>query len=453
MPKRKRVALSMDKKYEVLQMLDNDESYDTIAEKYGISSSAVGKIKARRKGIKEYVETRLLSTSSFTRRLNAQYLRDLERVLYHWCKRCKDKKIILTRQEIRGKALEFNEILNGDPNFKAGKNWFETFKKRCLIHQKDNSKDTTNTSDAEFRKFLQDEGYELKNVYNATYIPLMWKAVPKQISIFEESTASPQMYKDHVTIVLCANATGCHKLPVLVIGKTVETQSIEVFNRDGLTIIYEVNANAWMDINIFNEWFEKCFLKSVKERQLNNGRREATLLLLDNTHKYHHSKILDTKDEFVRVIHRSFDGILHIQPIDRGIIPCFKRMYRKELLETLIPIGLYYTMVDVIDNHNTLIMWDCCRMVRDAWSDVNNRILKRGWDVLLGRVSEPEVDLSLLREKDATAAQASLIRLRGYKCCDRDDVLKWFEIENKRNIFITIFTDEVVRNFKNNTLH
>jgi uncharacterized protein YerC len=49
MPKRKRVVLPMDKKYEILQMIEDGESFDTIAEKHGISSSAVGKIKEKKK--------------------------------------------------------------------------------------------------------------------------------------------------------------------------------------------------------------------------------------------------------------------------------------------------------------------------------------------------------------------------------------------------------------------
>jgi uncharacterized protein YerC len=49
MRKRKRVALPMDKKYEILQIIEDGESFDTLAEKHGISSSAVGKIKEKEK--------------------------------------------------------------------------------------------------------------------------------------------------------------------------------------------------------------------------------------------------------------------------------------------------------------------------------------------------------------------------------------------------------------------
>lgn len=90
------------------------------------------------------------------------------------------------------------------------------------------------------------------------------------------------MYKDYVTTLLCTNATGCHKLSVLIIGRIVETQGSYNLNTNASSTIYIGTTTAWMNSKIFNKWFEKYFLESVKERQRKNGRRENTLLIVDN---------------------------------------------------------------------------------------------------------------------------------------------------------------------------
>jgi hypothetical protein len=61
-----------------------------------------------------------------------------------------------------------------------------------------------------------------------------------------------------------------------------------------------------------------------------------------------------------------------MQPMDCGIIECFQRMYIKELVETLIPLPHSRTQNDVVSNHKDLIMWDCCRMIQDSWSYIEN---------------------------------------------------------------------------------
>ena len=48
-PKRKRVVLALEKKLEVIKMLDKAVSYTIISEKFGIGHSTVGDIKKTKK--------------------------------------------------------------------------------------------------------------------------------------------------------------------------------------------------------------------------------------------------------------------------------------------------------------------------------------------------------------------------------------------------------------------
>ena len=52
---------------------------------------------------------------------------------------------------------------------------------------------------------------------------------------------------------------------------------------DALHVIYKLQRNAWMNSEIFPEWFSKEFVPAVKRHQrLRNVRSPKALLLIDN---------------------------------------------------------------------------------------------------------------------------------------------------------------------------
>ena len=132
-----------------------------------------------------------------------------------------------------------------------------------------------------------------------------------------------------------------------------------------------------------------------------------------------------------------------IQPMDRGIIECFRRIYRKKLVETLMPLPNCNTKDDVVTNHNDLILWDCCRMIQDAWSNAKNVILIKAWGELLKYESEQDEDDITIMGKSIAECQ----------WCNRAGVKNWFEFDNINKMFMKVYIDEVIRDCKNNTLY
>lgn len=445
--------LSFVEKFIIIQMLEKGESKYAVARKCGISWVAVHNINARRKQIKKYCDLSI----RVIKRLPWLRILDLETALYQWYMRCTEKSIQLSASDILQKAEEFNENLSLDPDFKATYYWLQKFKERqgisCANEMKyllTPTKAASNNFKANFTKFLQKNEIKLQNIYNANYTAIMWKAVPKDTPIFfrAEWTGDEDMCEDHVTVFFCVNATGCHKLPVLIIGNIAEPQSSSILNTDGIPTIYKVNASAWMDNIIFNQWFEEYFIKSVKERQEKKGYREKTVLLLDNNKLLLNLNDLNEKDEFVKVISFPHDVSPEIQPINDEVIACFKRMYRKELVITLMLLPVWNTEENVIQTHKKLTLKDSCRMVHDAWSYVDDAILKRGWDILFGyETSYDEFTDTLI--KDIKETTAYLRTLSGCERCHEDFVFVWFKVENVHDIAMKVCTDEVLRSFGN----
>lgn len=445
--------LPFEKKYEIIQLLERGESKNDVARKYDIPWSIAHSLYVHRKQIKKYFDF----NKKIMKHLPLVRMLDLETAVWQWCNRCMEKNIELSGIDIRKKALEFNEILNLDPNFKASYQWLRKFKDRYNIPHMNimkyvmaTNKNALHNFRICFKKFLRENKVTLQNVYSVNYTEILWKAVPEETSIFDRAkwTGDQDMCEDHVITLFCANATGCHKLPVLIIGSIAEPQGSSILNTDGISTTYKVKANAWMDNIIFNQWFEEYFLKLVKERQEKNGRRQKTVLILDNNRLVHNLSDLSKKDKFVRVVSIPRDVSIDALPINNEVIACFKRMYRRELVVTLMLLPVWNTEEEVIQAHKKLTLWDSCRMIHDAWSHVDNEILLRGWNIFFGYNNNYNKFVHMLT-RDVEEITAYMRTLPGCERINGSCVLKWFKVENVRDIAMKISTNEVLESFGN----
>ncbi|CAG8642050.1 4212_t:CDS:2, partial [Rhizophagus irregularis] len=62
--------------------------------------------------------------------------------------------------------------------------------------------------------------------------------------------------KNCLSVLLCANSTGSHKFPSLIIGKSLNSRCFKNINKSALPITYCANSKAWMRSDIFIEWLQ-----------------------------------------------------------------------------------------------------------------------------------------------------------------------------------------------------
>ncbi|KAJ8957200.1 hypothetical protein NQ318_007762 [Aromia moschata] len=121
-------------------------------------------------------------------------------------------------------ALEFKTAKEASSN-----GWLAIFKKRheirCLNIK--GEKLSTNEDDADafrgrLKAFLENHGYKLDNIYNGDETSLFWKHFPTKNFVCRNETEAPgrKASKDCVTIQVCSNASGTHKIPLTIIGKS-----------------------------------------------------------------------------------------------------------------------------------------------------------------------------------------------------------------------------------------
>lgn len=105
-----------------------------------------------------------------------------------------------------------------------------------------------------FQSFITNHGYTLHNIYNANETGLNWKALPASAlaAKYESSVAGFKISTERITAMICANANGTHKLPILIIHKYKKPRCMQ--NIHIPQVVYKAQKNAWMDTTLFFDW-------------------------------------------------------------------------------------------------------------------------------------------------------------------------------------------------------
>ncbi|KFD66801.1 hypothetical protein M514_20945, partial [Trichuris suis] len=216
--------------------------------------------------------------------------------------------------------------INADPEFKASQGWLGNFKKchgrRAYdVHGEKLLADqcSSNGFREELKNFLIEGGYEDDFIYNADETGLNWKAlsIKSLIARWEECAPGCKRRKERVTMMLCANSSGTHRLLLFLVGKSKNPRS---FKNVKLPVRYSHQKQAWMNFHIFKEWFKGTFIPEAKKYQSSAGKTGEVLLLIDNAPAHPSVEYLDAVDEFVTVKFLPPNVTPLIQPMDQGVI-------------------------------------------------------------------------------------------------------------------------------------
>jgi len=98
--------------------------------------------------------------------------------------------------------------------------------------------------------------YDPSCVYNMDETGLFFYHLPRYTVLLPSkdvlTVRGKKKAKDWVTLVVCCNATGTEKIPIVMIGKAKEPACIA---GNSWPIPYLQKKNDWIDVPIFNKWF------------------------------------------------------------------------------------------------------------------------------------------------------------------------------------------------------
>ena len=161
-----------------------------------------------------------------------------------------------------------------DSEFTASKDWLWRFCKRHGIRElslRGEKLSADATAIDPFKRKLQEvmekEGLTLEQLYNCDETGLYYRMLPAKTlaSRYEKGAERMKKQKDRVTLMACSNATGNHKLPLVLIGKSANPRCFKNINKDALPVKYCAKKSAWMNSSIFSDWFINTFVPSVKK--------------------------------------------------------------------------------------------------------------------------------------------------------------------------------------------
>ncbi|XP_046142187.1 jerky protein homolog-like [Osmia bicornis bicornis] len=385
----KRVSLTMQQRLDVLKDLETS-SIGTVAAKYNVHYTTVRRIKQKAAVIGEFEDQD--SKAKRRQRVRRPKFEELEERLLKWFIERRTVGDYISDALLIEKATELKEEFGAPSQFKVNKGWLAKFKRRNNIRlvrvygeKASADEDGARKFVADFQTFMEDEEINPENVYNMDENALLWKALPLKtlVSATEKCVSGHKMKKERLTIGLCANATGTHKLMPFLIYKYKQPRALKHFMNQ-LPVVFRAQANAWMSKTLFLDWVDNCFKQSVRQYQLENGLCGKVVLIIDNcaSHKLPINYVQD--DHFI-IKYLAPNTTSLIQPMDQGIIAKFKRSFRHKLTQRLVT---YKSGAEQF--FKTYTIKDCIDIISEAWSEVTCSNIRNCWNKIILRTDKEE---------------------------------------------------------------
>lgn len=398
-------VLTLKDKVDILELLQKGFSVSGLARKYGVAKATVSSIKKKKREITNRVNNTLYGTGK-RKTLRASELPRMEKSLYKWFLHMRNKKMPVSGLMLKAKALEIHDqIKENDRGFNASDGWLQKFKQRFGVRLLKISGEKLSAQPQlvdPFKEKLRAKMEELSlcedQLYNADESGLYWKQLPDKtyVSSLEKSAPGAKMEKQRLTFMGCSNASGAHKLKLLVIGKSKNPRSFKNFT---CPVNYKFSKSAWMSCTIFYDWFHQCFVKEVTEFLTKKGLPVKALLLIDNAPSHPPESQLISDDGSICAMFLPPNVTSLIQPMDQNVFKITKLYYRNSLLALMAG-----KQTELLDSIKMLTIKDAINLLDSAWSRISQQILNKCWKNILNLVSEQDdpddnIPLSVLRER------------------------------------------------------
>jgi transposase len=365
--KRKRICLDISEKEVLIKKLHKGDSYEKLAHEYNVSVSTIRKL--QKKGVDEIKKYRHEYPSNVDRKvLRLSPLHEVEKALKIWYFQRKHQNINVSYTTLIEKAKHFHNLIYPKPNEKkyafSGSNGFiHNFGKRNGM--------TSATEDDKqliwfldnFRKTFLNGAYTKDQLYNASEAGLFHKSLPIRTvtSPNETSIVELKESKDRITIMPCANASGTHQLPLVIIGKAPIPPCYSGASSLDSKMYYISSKSAWMTRDIFTVWFHTEFVPQVKTFLRSKSLPEKAILFIDSCQA--HPQNLRDGDILVMFLPQNTSSL--IQPMNQGPIAAIKRKYRTQLVR-----NIRYNPSFLKQIH----MKEVILLLIKIWAEVNDRI-------------------------------------------------------------------------------
>ncbi|XP_055371988.1 tigger transposable element-derived protein 6-like [Condylostylus longicornis] len=290
-----------------------------------------------------------------TKRIRNGACFEVEQALLIWFNRIRESGGVISANMLMEKAKQFAIQMNKD--FNPSRGWLWRWQKRenilfKKIQGESNSADYENANN--YTETLLPNlisNYDAENIFNADETSLFFKALPTStLSKTKDPVKGFKSLKERLTLLFICNLTGDYK-KVIAIGKP---KNPRCFKNKILPIQYYSQNKAWMVGSIWED-----ILTSLEEEMEKNNRK--IILFVDNAGCHKTSRNFSN----INIQFLPLNTTSITQPLDQGIIRCFKVHYRQNILRKQIAaIEREETLAQFSKNIN---LFHALHMVKRAW--------------------------------------------------------------------------------------
>lgn len=202
--------------------------------------------------------------------------------------------------------------------------------------------------------------YRPEDVYNMDEAAFFYKALVRRSLTLNAAPALKQK-EARVTMVVAANATGTHKLPITIRGTAKRPRWLP---RKPAGVEYVGTSKGWMTTTVFYQWLEQ-----MEEQMAAAGRK--ILLLVDNapSHKNPVEELPHVRVEFLPP-----NTTAAIQPMDQGVIASLKAQIMNRQTETIMQ-----RFMDGEDAAHDIDLVEALGWCKEAWDGVTPTAIQHCW--------------------------------------------------------------------------
>ncbi|XP_018047148.1 PREDICTED: jerky protein homolog-like [Atta colombica] len=310
---------------------------------------------------------------------------------------------------VKMQAMKFWKMFGGESIFKASNGWLDKWKVRHKIRTDfTTGMSSLDSEGAEkyktiFLDIIKNEDLTPHQVFNCDATGLNYKQIPKKTyGDTNNELAGFKIKKKRVTIMICSNASGTLKLPLVLIGKDAKLCGFK-----SLTVrpvVYKSQKNTWLTSSLFEEWFKEQFVPQVQSFLKNMELPPKAVLFMDNRDGH----LENLWHDEIRVEFFPPNISLLIQPMDIGVLQNLKTLYRTSVMSFFIDqfnIGTNLSVAMKKLSIRNVIFW-----ITTAWNKVNKSTISESWKALW-----PDILQVLAPNDDIEIVDDVCYELRGYE--------------------------------------
>ncbi|KAF5383069.1 hypothetical protein D9615_004968 [Tricholomella constricta] len=290
-----------------------------------------------------------------------------------WVQKAMSDGLHVSGEILRQKWTWFADMkcIPKDERLELSDGWLAALKKRCGLrslkrHGEAGSADPNEIEHERqrLRDLIAKHKYQLNDIFNMDETGHFW-GMPPDRGLMDKQMSGVKADKKRLTYAFTANASGTEKFPPFIIGKAKQPRAFQKKTGADLGFYYRNNAKAWMTTVLYQEWIRDW------DAQLRLSGRKV-LLLQDNFSAHNPPDDLTN----IRVENFSPNLTAHVQPLDAGIIRCFKAHYRSRFMNRAI--DRYDSGVTPADIYSINIL-ESMRMADAAWKEVDTTTIRNCW--------------------------------------------------------------------------